>query len=572
MAAPRSEVKTGKEDDFEFYLKSGLSSSQVATMLELQKKDSKEIAAFIAKYEESRRKIAKMIRKFVEKISEKYGQLETAELIRKGIKFAVKNKFSEAEKVAFLRFVVRGDIDNVIQSPETSDYTEMSKFFGFSRIHGSVVDIKPQEIATLNEIVRLYETTRALHMAVKNQSMIYESCAPEVIHASYDKAKHNAYVYINPVIAMMFIPKIELFEKRMINLDIGRFIVSHAQQYLRKTISGSFERYDPEIIRDEYMFALEMANDPNALPFLTEESPIINLLKRYKIQIELWKNISNLRQGKIFSSGDYDANDFISNFYKAMGEFEYAEVTSPDTVLVHDEASILRKILHVFAIRPTYTLYSPINNVSDGALRTMNVMSQQLLINTPMVTINLSLSSQDTASTLESFLKQDNWIMERKSIVLKRREVAYSKDLVIFNINRKQQSTNIAKVIENKNKMDLTYQVTLPLTISSYADINTANITYSSTINVGKPLYEFVSAIVAGTDTYGHTVNYDAVIYNKDRELYYRYHPSGSVKFLEDLGKNMAPITLFTDDQQTALLEMLSCYATLMIYKQITEN
>ena len=64
MATTRSgHEERGKDTEFEFYLKSGLPSSQIVSMLELQKKDRKEIDAFIAKYDAARKKIAKLIKK-----------------------------------------------------------------------------------------------------------------------------------------------------------------------------------------------------------------------------------------------------------------------------------------------------------------------------------------------------------------------------------------------------------------------------------------------------------------------------------------------------------------------------
>ena len=586
MATTRSghDERGGKDTEFEFYLKSGLPSSQIVSMLELQKKDKKEIDAFIAKYDAARKKIAKLIKKFHGKIVQKYGGLETAELIKKGIKFATKYGFSEAEKEAFLRFVLKGDVDNTLIKPETGEFTEMSRFLGFTRMTGNVLDIKAQDQAVLNEIVRLYEGSRALHMTIKNQMVLYKDCGMEVIRGTFDKTKHNAYISINPVIAMMFVPKVECLENRMLRTDIGRMVVLRSQPYLRKFMGA--ERFDTTEIQNEFIYAYEMANDPNSLAFLGDESPIANLLKRYKVQINLWKNVSNLRQGKFFSAGDFGTEDFISDFTHSLSNYEYAYVDGPEYQMVQDETTILRKLLHIFAIRPTYTLISPLSGGGTITSGTFSAITQQMYINTPIVNIHLPIAGNQISAGrdpvgITEFLAQDDWIVEHKALTLRHRKVVMSRDVLFFHINRKYHKVDIAPV--ESNTLMLKYFTPLPMNITNYSDVNTYEIPFHEEIELApENKFTFVSAIAMALDPSKPenptASDYYAIIHATTPSApngvatYFRYWPSLSVVYNESRRTNFEPIQMYTDAGPNATLgdcmQRLSRVATILLYKK----
>jgi DNA repair protein RadC len=66
----------------------------------------------------------------------------------------------------------------------------------------------------LNELHLLYTDSkhRHIHADVKTQMLNYRDCAPEALIGQYDRTKHNVSVHIHPIIAMLFLPKINYIE------------------------------------------------------------------------------------------------------------------------------------------------------------------------------------------------------------------------------------------------------------------------------------------------------------------------------------------------------------------------
>ena len=104
-------IKNSK-DEFEIYLKSGLTSAQVVSLLKAQNKDSKDIDAFMEKYEIAKKRMDKLACKIIQEIKNKYGQLDEQALMLKVEKFATKCGISKEEKEAFICSVreYHGDI------------------------------------------------------------------------------------------------------------------------------------------------------------------------------------------------------------------------------------------------------------------------------------------------------------------------------------------------------------------------------------------------------------------------------------------------------------------------------
>ena len=61
-----------RADEMETFLVNGLPTQNVVAILKNEKRDEKEINAFIEKYEASRHRIKKLIKKFADKIETKY--------------------------------------------------------------------------------------------------------------------------------------------------------------------------------------------------------------------------------------------------------------------------------------------------------------------------------------------------------------------------------------------------------------------------------------------------------------------------------------------------------------------
>ena len=482
------------EEDMEHFLKINAPTNQIVAVLKGQKKDQAYIDNYISKYEASKKRIRSMVKRFIEKIREKYGDLEVPDLFNKGLRFAAKHNFTDAEKEAFQSFVLKGDFDTPYHPFEEITYTEMYKFLGYSApaySQSPMLDIKSADQSTLNEIIRLFDTTRVLHTNVKNQMYLYRDCAPEAISGIFDSQRHNVSMFIHPVIFAAFIPKIKALERRMIMTNLGRVVAHRSAPYVKRNLNSSDAQTGEELVADKEL-TLDIARDPNSLQYFSEDTPLSNLHKRFKIQIELWKNIMSLRQGRYYSSGDSDVDDNVTGFMKILNSYDWTFFDSPDLYQVQDEGTVLRKLLSVFSLRPTLTRltsFTPAN--MDIYNNNVHSLSNLIYVQTPIVnfklpprenTFNTLPFNQQQVNTnlrLEQALEQLDYYVISRSIVPKKKNILNSKDLLLFYINRKYPVPNYVPY----NANEFTYIDVVPIGLSTMTQINNINVTVPTVLS-----------------------------------------------------------------------------------------
>ncbi|ATZ80574.1 core protein [Bodo saltans virus] len=484
----RSRSNDRKTDDIEYYLVSGIPTQQIATIMRAEKKDEKEISATIEKIDESRHKIRKLIKKFVDKIEQKYGQLDVPELIKKGLKYADKYGFTPAEREAFKNHVLKGDTDRPYLPFQEMEYTDMSKFLGFSSVPGLMLDIKAQDQEILHEIAKLYELNKPLHAAIKTNISLYRDCAPEAVSGHFDDKKDNVNIFIHPLIAALFLPKIEIIEHRMLYSNIGRMVVHRAAPYLRKYAPKMGAAGSQLEIESDFKLSWDFARDPNALNHFNEESPIANLLKRYKVQIELYKNVLKLREGKYYSKNDFGTDDGVSGLINILNSYDWIYFDSPDLYNANDEGMILRKLLAVFSLRPTFTQLSSFLNRGGIMGYTNFGVSRMSFINTPIINIRLPVNvlgggPSRSIRLSTAALSQNTFFIENKMIVPKNMTVIHSDKALFFYANRRYQSVNFTN-------LDLCFKyMSLPGTMTSVTNVNSTELIFDHTMNLGNRFF-----------------------------------------------------------------------------------
>jgi hypothetical protein len=589
-----SEDKNSKEGEFEFYLKAGLPSTQVVAMLRAQGKDQKEIDAFMEKYEVSRKKIAKVVKRFVEKIEAKYGHLDIPELVKKGMKHATRHDFSPAERDAFIRFVMKGDTETPYLPFQELGYTEMSKFLGFSNTTGQTITVKATDHPALQEIAKLYEQNKLLHSGIRQNLVTYTSCDPNALISEYNKEKDNLNMFIHPLIVALFLPRIRAIERRMLYSNIGRFVVQRTQMYFQnadKRYMGwtlSLNDLIPGELEADLEFMYEIAKDPNSLDHFSDESPMSNLLKRFQVQIELWKNVLSLRQGQYYSRSEncvVGCDDGIMGLHKVLSSYNWTYFDSPDMYHVHDEGTLLRKLLAVFSFRPTFTQISSFAHRSGLGYSNLGAV-RATYVNTPIC--NLRLPSNlyggapaGTTIRLESALSNSGVFIENKMLVPKNTSVIHSRQVVFFYVNRRYQSP-LANV-----DMGFRY-MSVPGTMSALTNINTTPLEIPYDLTIGHDRFQLTSVVVLNPLIEGQLATGCSSIViaqaDKDgartRKSFYYYNPLGAGILYEDKtsGKYVrnTPITLMPErslgKERPGFNERAREYGTIFVYVNPNEE
>lgn len=494
MSNRTTERNSGNDELLDELLKTGWPSQHIISHLKAAKMDEKEIDAFLEKYEESRHKLKKFIRKFYEKVERKYPFADKPELLKKGIKFAKKYELTRSEQEAFINLVKTGDTNKPYFALPDLGYTEMSKFFGLSYMPGQVFNIKTEDQGPLDEIAQLYEASKIKHDHVKLSLATYdESCKAQAIASPdmFRNDRHDVYNFIHPVIVSLFLPKISCLERRMLVSNIGRMVVQRASGYLRKYSNYTHNMTTSEYAADQSLM-FDIARDPNSLNYFNDDTPISNLLKRFRVQIELYRTVMSLRRGQYYSQSESDGNDAISGLTNVLQSYEWTYFDSPEFHQAQDEGSLLRKLLAVFSIRPTWVQLSSFMGTNN--LGFSNVGASRLsFISTPVINVRLPRTLTGTSGRqvlLKHQLSSVNWFIDNKIIVPKNQNVVYSRDLLFFNANRRYQSINFTN-------LDVHFgYTTVPGFINNVAQVNTTPIIFDTNMSVGNELFYLRSVVV----------------------------------------------------------------------------
>ncbi len=486
---------THDSDDMDFFLRHEIPVEQVRSILRHRKMNEDKIESTVAKLMEAKERIRKYARRFIEKIDQHYGLHDIPTIVKKATKFAEKHQLSNAEREVIIQTAMKGDVYNTVNPINDLRYSEMSKFMGIESPAGQVLNIQTKDYAPLNEIVKLFETTRVLHVDIKNQLALYRDCAVEALTGKFDKEKHNISTHIHPVVVALFLPKIEYIEKRMLCSNLGRVVLQRALPYLNRHV----QLYDNVLVGEleaEWELTCDIIQDPNSLAYFSDDTPITNMMKRFKIQIELWKNVLNLRQGRYFSTG-YDENDGINGFLKTLSQYDWTYFDSPDMFHIQDEGSVLRKILAVFSVRPTFAQISSLQQRSFMGFANFTGLARTTFLRIPIINVRLpavvpnNLGMAMPQIHLERAINQSDYFIENKLLVPKSKSVLYSRNVVFFYVNRRYQSVNVANLTYRFSYTNVPYQT---FNVGQTA-VNDLQVGFDYSLKLGKDVFGLRSVV-----------------------------------------------------------------------------
>lgn len=522
-----------QKTDFDYFITSDLPLDHIVEMLRLQKMGEREIDVIIQKVKDSRTRIRKVVKKFLAKINASYGHLDIPELMNKGMKHATKYGLNKTQQEVFRKHVMKGDIHNHYSYMNELKYSGMARFLGFDTVgQGRMIKLNPKDFSKLNELHMLYDGSKQLHADVKNQMYHYTSCAPQAIHGTYNRERHNVSVCIHPVVAALFFPKITYLENSMLKTNIARMVLTRARAYL-KDYNIHLTNLGPDELEAEAELAYNIAHDPNALSHFKDETPITNMIKRYKCQIELYNNVMNLRQGRYYSSG-YDTNDGIAGFTRVLNSYEWSFFDSPDMYHVYDEGTVLRKLLAVFSCRPTYTQLTSLSQRQGMGYTNISAMSRTVFVNIPVINVKLPVGlpgMQTTAGrvTLSQALTQTDLFVEHKSIVPKNKTIIFSRCIAFFYANRRHPTINFTGIKQNMRYLNL------PTPFMNVTSVNNTIVDYETPLRIGKDLFEIRSVVVLQRSPIPDVeistgcsalIDVDGDIYTGGQGTYIHYNPT----------------------------------------------
>jgi hypothetical protein len=458
-------------------------------------------------------------------------------------------------------------------------------------MHGQMIKVASTDMSKLNELHMYYDQTKHIHADVKNQIFNYRDCAPEAITGSYDRTKHNIGVSIHPVLAALFFPKVKYLERRMLMTNIARMVLSRAQAYLPRGKANFHLNLNlaPGELDAEFELAYDIAHDPNSLAYFEDDSPLENIIKRFKCQIELYKCVLNLRQGRYYATS-YQETEGIAGFIRVINSYDWTFFDSPEFYHVQDEGTVLRKLLAVFSCRPTFTQLSAFSSRYGLGHTTITNLSKTVFVNIPIVNIKLPIDlvgNQVHTISLARALTQTDYFIEHKTVVPKNKSVIYSNQVAFFYANRRYPSVNFTSL-----NCTMRY-VSLPTSFINTTTINKSLINYSPRFRIGRDMFMLRSVVflqrppISGVDVaigcsaavvVDSCMNDSTNLWQNAGTAYIHYNPSvASLQYLDkNQGNNVSqyvsntPVTFIdettNDPNRIGFRDEAQCRGTIFFY------
>jgi hypothetical protein len=410
------------------------------------------------------------------------------EILKKMLKYKKKKGYSDAQFDRFKRLIQK-EISYDSQYQPTYGTTNinrsrLNKVLGSEQQFLQGMNVADKDLPIVNEIIDLCDTNEKLHRDVMRHALLYRDCAIEAITGKFDRAKHYAANYADPVFVALFIPRIAVVDFIFLFSNIGRIIKT---RYQKKSIT---EAADKELFD-------QMLIDPNDL-ICEGVSPLDDLRNRYQVQIHLWRLVLKLRNGLFF---DVDTEEAAVR--KALMACRASFFDTSDNNTLRDEANLLKKFFSAFSFRPTYITYSDYQPMHTAINDNLAFGAAGYVATTTMVNCYLpyprttsDTDIQSTPVTLDNALNQfQPAVTSKHSHVPTQQRVIFSRGIIIFNVKRRMISTSISGFAQK-----IPFSV-LPIaqSVSSIDKINETPVHYQDAMDIAGERFILRSVVCVET-------------------------------------------------------------------------
>ena len=425
------------------------------------------------KFMERHHLVSKKAKKFATLIREKYGleQYPYHVLLEYSKLFKSKYGLTEEEFAEFQR-LYENDLLGV-KSPDIIPVsTNLTKVLGTISmdVPGFTYKLNDADYKHLQEILKLNATTNQLHAQVVMQSLSYKDCGYEALSGVYKKELgHRPGDSVHPVIAALFLPKINVLESHFIHSNLSRIVKFRYNS-------------EPITLRSDYELIYSLTSDPNDIVCDTR-SVLLDLLNRTQIQSQLWNSVLHLRNGQYY-------NTAFREFVGAIDMCRMNKQDTPDFIYGRYDGTILKRLLSAFSFRPTVVYTQPIykNMIS---INPYQQAVRPVVSHIPMINFRLPpTADEDDNPSLDKALSQEQLVIQNGVGVYRSTNIIYSRDVLFFYIDRK---TNTLRL----NDLQPFNISRLPLTVSGLERLNTLRVNVPLELKVKDTTFFLKSAVVS---------------------------------------------------------------------------
>jgi len=449
-------------------IKKGFKNSKIpaSTIADLRRKynDDEFIEKIQDEYYEKIDAVRRRAAKFCKLIDRKYGAqgYPLHVVLNKALKYKQKYNLSESEFELFQDLYKRamsmrkqGDTLEIVV-PETN----MGKVFGDPSDHNTKLNVNDSELRYLTEIVNMANTpsVRQIHSQIIVQSLTYDELNnPEVRFAKYDSTSGQSRAsYIDPVIAAMFLVKIQKFDEYFLFANLAEIIKNKQTG----EAPNSFVNY---------MLLFNLVTEQTDI-VCDSSSPLKDIRNRCNLQLQLYQNVLNLRLGKFY---DTPTTAVAFGLRAEIDRCRLSNMDSPDYIMFGDESVTLRRLINAFAFRSIMVATTPIQTLTLGVTSFTSPINNIAIVKIPWITVRLpiyppkdikaakkilpsvSLFGNNNTPylnnhTIEYYLNSVDIATNNGRLETRMQRVMHADGVVIFNVPRRvyQPMVNFNKIFE----------------------------------------------------------------------------------------------------------------------------
>lgn len=454
--------------------------------------------------------VTKKAKKFAHLIREKYANSNYPYhlLLEKAYKYKVKYNLKDSEFTEFQK-IYESELAGINLPDLPTPLTNVSKLLGEVSLQSQPFGkLNENDTKVLHEILKLHALTKPLHAQVVLQSIQYEDCAIEALIGKYDPKFHNVNNHVHPVIAALFLPKIDILETQFLHSNFFNIIKTRYQNEPFSSL-GDVTLFDA------------LSKDPNDV-VCDSRSTMVDLFNRANLQNQLWNNVLGLRTGQYY-------NNTFRDFINSIDMCRLNKYDSPDLVYGRYDGTILKRLLSAFSFRPTVVTVSPLLQTLPTNPYQQNIKPTVAYIS--MINLKLSplTTNQATPLSLNDSLNQTQVFIEGDSIVYKNTSLIYSR-ILFFYVDRRSHVINI------KDAMSPWNFTKLPSALGGFERLNDSPIDFDFVLRNRKDIYHLrsviLSEIISKEDNNNLIIGSSAIIVKQsdpenrlDEDQYLFYHP-----------------------------------------------
>jgi len=512
---------------------------------------------------EKHTQVTKKAKKFAQLIREKYAnsQYPFHILLEKAYKYKVKHGLSDEEFSEFQRIYENELVG--LKSPDVfSPSTNLQKVLGNVSVdyQGFTSKLSDSDYKVLQDILKLHASSKALHSQVLIQSMQYQDCGIEAMTGRYNKDIHNVSNHIHPVVAALFLPKIDILETHFIHSNISNIIKTRYNK-------ESFTSMSDALLYDS------LIKDPNDV-VCDSRSTLIDLFNRAQLQNQLWNSILSLRNGQYYNSS-------FREFINAVDICRMNKYDSPDLVYGRYDGTIIKRLFSAFSFRPTVVTSTPVYQIFNTNPYQQNIKPSIAYV--PMINLKLPYANNDnTPIDLNAALEQTQLLLENGTVIPKHTSLIYSRGVLVFYIDRR------TTVIYN-DQTNLSFAFNkLPTAVAGFDRLNERPVNFDTTIKIRNDEYQLRSVVLSETNKIGPQTNlvigsstaimtHPDLTKNSYNEGYYLYDPYIVVN-PDIIGKNLqryepvGEISVVGDEESFGFIELASTRGIIFVYQLVKDT